>query len=80
MTLKDYLETYERKPQKRGYFYSTEKRESEWEEVLSALNNGYNDTQALVDWLIDECGWTGVTAKTISNRINEQKQRIRKSK
>jgi len=79
MTLKDYLETYERKPQKRGYFYSTEKREAEWEQVLQALEEGYKDTTALVNWLVDECGWDGVTPKSITNRINEQKKRIQKS-
>ncbi len=80
MTLNDYLEKYERHPQKYGYFYATEQRASQWEEVLSALHKGYLDTTPLVDYLIDECGWTGVAPKTIRNRINEEKNRIRKAK
>ena len=80
MTLNDQLEKYERHPQKYGYFYATEQRASQWEEVLSALHKGYLDTTPLVDYLIDECGWTGVAPKTIRNRINEEKNRIRKAK
>lgn len=80
MTLKEYLDNYKRKPLNRGYFYGTELRTSQWEEVLSALENGYTDTTALVDWLVDECGWDGVSPKSIRNRINEHKERIRKSK
>ena len=56
MTLNDYLEKYERHPQKYGYFYATEQRTEQWEEVLSALHKGYLDTTPLVDYLIDECG------------------------
>ena len=37
MTLNDYLDQYERHPQKYGYFYATEQRASQWEEVLSAF-------------------------------------------
>jgi len=79
MALKNYLKTYKRPPIKRGYIYGTEKRQMEWEQVLSALEKGYQDTTALVDWLVGECGWDGITPKTISNRINEQKKRIQKS-
>ena len=80
MALNDYLEKYKPPKIKRGYFYGTEKRESEWEQVLKALENGYQDTTAIVEWLIVECGWNGVTPKTITNRVNEQKRRIRQSK
>ena len=80
MTLNDYLEKYERPQQKYGYFYATEQRTEQWEEVLSALHKGYLDTTPLVDYLIDECGWTGIAPKTIRNRINEEKIRIRKAK
>ena len=80
MTLDDYLEQYERQPQRYGYFYATEQRTEQWEEVLSALHKGYLDTTPLVDYLIDECGWTGIAPKTIRNRINEEKNRIRKAK
>jgi|AACY02.4.fsa_nt_gi hypothetical protein len=80
MTLDDYLEQYERQPQRYGYFYATEQRTEQWEEVLSALHKGYLDTTPLVDYLIDECGWTGIAPKTIRNRINEEKIRIRKAK
>lgn len=80
MALKEYLDNYKRKPLKRGYFYGTELRASQWEEVLTALENGFQDTTALVDWLVDECEWDGVVPKSIRNRINEEKQRIRKSK
>lgn len=80
MTLNDYLEQYERQPQRYGYFYATEQRTEQWEEVLSALHKGYLDTTPLVDYLIDECGWTGIAPKTIRNRINEEKIRIRKAK
>lgn len=80
MTLNDYLEKYERPHQKYGYFYSTELRATQWEEVLTALNKGYLETTPLVDYLIDECGWTGIAPKTIRNRINEEKKRIRKAK
>lgn len=80
MTLKNYLDNYERPQQKYGYFYSTELRASQWEEVLNALQEGYLETTPLVDYLIDECGWTGITPKTIRNRINEEKNRIRKAK
>jgi len=80
MTLDDYLEQYERQPQRYGYFYATEQRTEQWEEVLSALHKGYLDTTPLVDYLIDECGWTGIAPKTIRNRINVEKIRIRKAK
>jgi hypothetical protein len=80
MTLDDYLEQYEKQPQRYGYFYATEQRTEQWEEVLSALHKGYLDTTPLVDYLIDECGWTGIAPKTIRNRINEEKIRIRKAK
>lgn len=80
MTLDDYLEQYERQPQRYGYFYATEQRTEQWEEVLSALHKGYLDTTPLVDYLVDECGWTGIAPKTIRNRINEEKIRIRKAK
>jgi hypothetical protein len=80
MTLNDYLESYTREPLQKGYFYGTEKRTEQWEEVLSALHKGYLETTPLVDYLIDECGWTGVAPKTIRNRINEEKNRIRKAK
>ena len=79
MALNEYLENYKPPRIKRGYFYGTEKREAEWEQVLKALEEGYKDTTALVNWLVDECGWDGVTPKSITNRINEQKKRIQKS-
>ena len=56
MALKEYLENYKPPQMKRGYFYGTEKREAEWEQVLQALEEGYKDTTALVNWLVDECG------------------------
>ena len=37
MALNEYLENYKPPRMKRGYFYGTEKRESEWEEVCKAL-------------------------------------------
>jgi len=80
MTLNNYLESYTREQIKKGYFYATEQRTEQWEEVISDLNKGYLDTTPLVDYLIDECGWTGVAPKTIRNRINEEKNRIRKAK
>ena len=54
-------------------FMLLNKELQQWEEVLSALHKGYLDTTPLVDYLIDECGWTGVAPKTIRNRINEEK-------
>ena len=80
MALNEYLENYKPPRIKRGYFYGTEKRESEWEQVCKALEEGYQDTTALVTWLVSECGWDGITPKSITNRINEQKRRIQQSK
>jgi len=77
MALKEYLENYKSPQVKRGYFYGTEKRETEWEQVLKALEEGYKDTTALVNWLVNECGWDGITPKSITNRINEQKKHIK---
>ena len=77
MALKEYLENYKPPQVKRGYFYGTEKREAEWEQVLKALEEGYKDTTALVNWLVNECGWDGITPKSITNRINEQKKHIK---
>jgi len=79
MTLNKFLENYKPPRVKRGYIYGTEKRQMEWEQVLSALEKGNQDTTAIVDWLVGECGWDGITPKSITNRINEQKKRIQKS-